>query len=221
MKDIFFKQATDTVVLHNFMSAMGSGCTRCTLSDGKCDPIVYRGNPEADILLVGEAPGKVEQEKGKPFVGPAGKLLDNIMLSIGLDTNKDMCITNSVYCRPTAPYLSGKQNYTPKQEQLEKCQPFVKSFAYIVRPKVIIACGRTALSQISGDPDIRLGEHEGLWRYARWLPVKHNPPGATPMFVMTHPAAILHMGKDPEAQTEKKKQVWKYMQEFRDSWKER
>ena len=55
MKEVFFKQATETIVLHNFMSAVEQGCSRCTLSDHKCKPIVYRGNPEADILLIGEA----------------------------------------------------------------------------------------------------------------------------------------------------------------------
>ena len=209
MKECFYKQATETVVLNNFMSAMEQGCSRCTLADHKHKPIIYKGDPNSDILLIGEAPGKVEQEQRKPFVGSAGKLLDNIMLSIGLSTETDMCISNCVFCRPTAPSYSGKQNYTPKIKQLSTCQPLVKNFIKIVKPKVIIACGRTALMMLTGDSGVRIGQHEGKW-------LKYNN---TPVFVMTHPAAILHKAAWPDEQRAMKAKMWKYMQEFRDSWK--
>lgn len=227
MKESFYKYATETAVLYNFMSCMEEGCSRCTLSDHNHKPIVYRGNPKADILLVGEAPGKVEQEEGKPFVGPAGILLNSIMSAIDLDTEKDMCITNSIYCRPTAPSGSGKENYTPKDDQITICAPFThKLIQNIIKPKIIIACGRVALQQLMNDKDIRIGKCEGQWNTYKYsvqfpAPCRGSKVKEIPMFVMTHPAALLHMNRESERQKEKKKEVWKYMKYFRDSWKEK
>lgn len=212
MKDCFYKYATETVVLHNFMSALEQGCSRCTLAAYGHKPIVFRGNPESDIMLVGEAPGKVEQLERSPFVGPAGQLLDNMMKSIGLSTEDDMFITNAVYCRPTAPKGSGKQNYTPKDVQVERCTPFTEALIKnVIKPKIIIACGRIALQQLTGDKNIKIGQYEGKWIETH----------GTPTFVMIHPAALLYLGDKTEAQSKKKRQVWLYLQEFRDSWKEK
>ena len=211
MKTIFYKQAMETVIYQQFCNAFDSGCTRCTLSNHGCPPIIYRGNPKAPIMVIGEAPGMEEEKQKLPFVGPAGLLMDKIMAAIGLDTEKDMLITNSVFCRPTAKQYSGRQNYTPKKEQIVRCWPFVEKQIELLKPKILIACGRTALTQLIDDGTVRMGPYEGQW-------VKHYSTG-TPVFVMTHPAAILHKEPWPEDQRQMKIKVWKYMQDFRDSWK--
>jgi DNA polymerase len=212
MKDIFYKQAMETTVYQQFCNAFKFGCSRCTLSDHGCPPILCRGNPDSDILLVGEAPGLVEQQQMKPFVGPAGELLDKIMAAIGLSTEDDMLITNCVFCRPVARQYSGRQNYTPKKDQIVRCWPFVERIIELTKPQVIIACGRTALSQLTGDTNIRIGPWEG-----RWLKYKDE----IPMFVMTHTAAILHKAPWPDEQRQMKIKVWKYMQYFGETWKEK
>lgn len=220
MKECFFKQATETMIIYNFKKAFEYGCTRCSLSERDTQPILYKGNLDSKILLVGEAPGKVEEEQKTPFVGPAGKLLDNIMGAISLDTEKDMCLTNSLYCRPAAPENSGKQNHTPKAEQLKQCQPFLHNFIKIIRPDVIIACGRTALHQLTGNNKLKMKDHEGKW--TEYIKFGNGSVGIKlPMFVMTHPAAILHMSKDIESQKKKKKEVWQYMQYFIDTWEKK
>ena len=219
MKECFFKYATETVVMYNFIDAFDDGCTRCTLSNNN-KPILMRGNESAPIMLVGEAPGKVEEEQGAPFVGPAGELLDKILTSIDLDLEHDVLMTNACYCRPAAPDGSGRQNYTPKTEQIQICKPFTESLIRIVQPRAIIACGATALKQLSGDDSVRMKDWEGLWTcYTRFGEGRHNQD--IPMFVITHPAAILHLGNGTTAQKEKKLQVWEYMKFFRDTWEKR
>lgn len=199
----------------NFAACFSDGCTRCSLSvhqEGH-PPVLYRGNPESKIMLIGEAPGKYEQRDGSPFVGPAGILLDKIFSAIGMDTNRDMLITNIVYCRPTAPDGSGKQNYTPKTDQVARCWPFGEKAISLLDPRIIIACGRPALQTLMGDNKMSMGAYEGRWldRHGRKV------------FVMMHPAALLH--KESKVPREEflasKKKVWEYMQYFRDTYKEK
>ena len=136
-----YDQLIASKTVEEFNSIITRGCTRCSLSEHHCGPIVYRGNTNSQILLLGESPGKVESELGKPFCGPAGKLLDTIFRStVELNTDKDMILSNSAFCRPVAPTNSGKQNYTPKLDQLDRCLPFVEKLISLINPKIIIAC---------------------------------------------------------------------------------
>jgi DNA polymerase len=210
MKDVYFKYATETVVFSNFCMSFDGGCTRCSLSEHGCKPIIYRGNPKTNIMLIGEAPGKVEQEENRPFAGPAGKLLDKIFESIELGT-ENLFITNSVFCRPIASEDSGKQNYTPKEEQLAKCWPFVENLIQIVRPKIIIACGKVALSQLKQDSKVRLKDYEGQWSEYKNIP----------LFTMIHPAAILHKSSCKKDYDELKLKVKTYMEEFKNTWQKK
>jgi DNA polymerase len=207
MKDQYFRYATETVVLSNFCMAFEEGCTRCSLSEHGCKPIHYRGNPKAPILLIGEAPGKVEQEENRPFAGPAGKLLDKILESIELGA-ENVFITNSVFCRPIAEDNSSKQNYTPKEEQLEKCWPLVQNLIKIIKPKVIIACGRVSLSRLTNNKDVKLSEYEGKWSEYKGVP----------MFTMIHPAALLHKSSCKDEYDIVKLKVKTYMEEFKNTW---
>jgi len=120
-------------------------CKRCSLSEHKDNQIViYRGNPNAEIVLVGEAPGMVEAKLGEAFVGPAGVLADKIFASVNIDTNKDMFLGNICLHRPVAEKGSGKQNYTPYAEQTKLCKPYILKMIELINPKIVIAFGRVA-----------------------------------------------------------------------------
>lgn len=190
-----------------------SNCNKCSLRNKRCSPIVYKGPLNADIMLVGEGPGKVEEEQGEPFVGPAGTLLEKIFNSVDMSLN-NFILTNCIYCRPIAPEGSEKQNLTPTQEQLDICTPYLKEFIDLVDPKIIIACGRTALSVLFNDPKVRLGHFEGNWTYyARKGKKDIN------MFAITHPASLLYLSEYPEKEYETKMKVWNYMKLFKDSYR--
>lgn len=184
-------------------------CKDCSLCDWH-KPIIYRGDRSASIALVGEAPGKEEEKENLPFVGPAGQLLNKIFDAIGLCT-EDMFITNVLWCRPRAPEGSGRQNLSPKIKQIKKCWPYTRDLLEILEPKIIIACGLPALKSITGMHNPRMKDYEGRW-------IDGN--SQTKIFVMRHPASILHLSKDSEEQHKVKKQVWQYMQHFRDTYKQ-
>jgi uracil-DNA glycosylase len=212
--------------LNSFVNKFKFGCKKCSLSNDRSNPIIYRGNPQAKILLVGEGPGLVEEQEQLPFVGPAGKLLDTIMKSIELDTNKDMILTNSVFCRPAASFGSGKQNNTPEQKQLEACKEYLYSFIKIIQPKIIIACGRIALLQLTEKYDIKIGQYEGRWIDYKYtipfpLPYKGMEVRSIPMFVMTHPAALIHKKAkcSEEDYIKTRDKVKSYMKEFQITYK--
>lgn len=115
-----------------------SNCSRCTdLQAGRHTIVVDRGNPFAKIALIGEAPGENEDLEGKAFVGRAGQLLDKIMESIGLNTNKDTLILNVVKCRPP-------ENRAPRPSEAQNCLPFLQWQLNSVKPKVIVLLGATA-----------------------------------------------------------------------------
>lgn len=212
MKECFYEQATTTSILYNFEAAFEFGCTRCTLSNDN-KPIIYRGNTKSDILLLGECPGKIEEEEKKPFVGPAGQLLDKMFAAININTNEDMCISNTLYCRPAAPKGSGKQNYTPKPEQIEQCLPFMEKFVELINPKILIACGGTALKTLKRENSLRVSDYEGKW----------DEYNGINMFTMCHPAFLIYKEANgsKEEYINAKRKVWNYMQYFRDTYKEK
>jgi DNA polymerase len=214
VKQDLYKRATeDARTLQEFAGCFLSGCDRCSLSIHQAgyNPVVYRGNPYTGIMLIGEAPGMVEQQTGRPFVGPAGELLDKMFNSIGLDTNSDMLITNVVYCRPTAPTGSGRQNYTPKDDQIARCWGFGRRAREIANPKILIPCGLPAAKLMLDDNSILMKDVEG-----RWLK-SYDERDA---FVIRHPASILHLSSKPDIQLRVKQRVRKYLQHFRDTYKE-
>jgi DNA polymerase len=205
MKIENYKRATEASTVQEFCKGFEEGCSRCSLSVHmkKALPVIYRGNPEAKIVLIGEAPGAEEYKCGKPFTGPAGEQLDKLMAGLGINTDRDLFITNVAYCRPEAPKGSGKQNYTPRKDQVAMCFPFTRKLIDIVKPLVIIACGGTAAKELLDDATATVGGTEGRWF--------HYGDDAIPLFVMRHPAAWLHLSDKPKEQFEMKKMVWEYM----------
>ena len=115
-------------------------CKKCPLWETRKNPVFGEGNPNSEIMLIGEAPGRREDEIGRPFVGQAGKLLDEIFREIGL-SREDVYITNVVKCRPPG-------NRQPTKREVKSCSPYLDKQIMLIRPKVIIAMGNTAASYI-------------------------------------------------------------------------
>jgi len=117
-------------------------CARCPLSEGRTNIVFGVGDPKAAVMFVGEAPGKNEDLKGEPFVGAAGKLLDELLGSIGL-TRGDVYIANVLKCRPPG-------NRDPLPAEVGTCTPFLERQVELIAPKVIVTLGRHATKHVLG-----------------------------------------------------------------------
>jgi DNA polymerase len=111
-------------------------CKRCKLSDKRNNVVFGEGSPGADIMFVGEGPGREEDRQARPFVGDAGKLLTNLIVKLGLE-RADVYIANIIKCRP--PY-----NRNPEEDEIASCRPFVEEQINIIKPKVIVCLGKVA-----------------------------------------------------------------------------
>lgn len=112
-------------------------CADCALSTTRTNVVFYRGNPEAKFLVMGEAPGRDEDEEGKPFIGQAGKVLDRLLSISGLDPVKDVFVMNVVGCRPP-------NNRPPKREEILACCSRTSYMIELVNPNVVLLLGATA-----------------------------------------------------------------------------
>ncbi|MDD3840232.1 MAG: uracil-DNA glycosylase [Clostridia bacterium] len=170
------------------------GCSRCRLCKGRNSIVFGEGNEDADIMLIGEGPGRDEDIQGKPFVGKAGQLLTKILNAIDLDRG-DVYIANIVKCRP--PY-----NRVPTPDEAQACIPILRYQTAVIHPKIIVCLGSTAAKYIIHQ-DARITQIRGEWinRKGYWL---------MPTF---HPAALLR-------DVSKKKLVWEDFKKIRDKYKE-
>lgn len=119
-----------------------SGCARCRLAQTRTQVVFGVGNPDADLMFVGEAPGFHEDQQGVPFVGQAGKLLDRLLAGIGL-TRDDVYIANVLKCRPPG-------NRDPMPDEKQSCEPFLFRQIALIEPKVIATLGNHATKQLTG-----------------------------------------------------------------------
>lgn len=157
-------------------------CRRCRLCDGRTQSVFARGNHDAELFFVGEAPGADEDRIGKPFVGAAGKLLDRILAAMRM-TEDDVYIANVAKCRPP-------NNRPPEPDESMACGPFLERQIELVRPRVIVSWGRTPTSFL-------LKKSESMSRLrGRW----HEYMGV-PVLVTWHPAYLL---RNPDA----KRDTW-------------
>jgi DNA polymerase len=115
----------------------------CSLKRGAKNTVFGQGVPNAPIMLIGEAPGATEDEEGVPFCGESGKLLDNMLATIGISRHKNAYITNTIFWRPPA-------NRRPTEEEIEQCRPFVEEHIAIINPKLLILVGSTAVESLLG-----------------------------------------------------------------------
>jgi uracil-DNA glycosylase family 4 len=154
-----------------------SGCTRCRLAEGRTQVVFGVGNPEADLMFVGEAPGFHEDKQGFPFVGQAGKLLDKLLAGIGLDRSK-VYVANVIKCRPPG-------NRDPMPDEIEACEVHLFKQMSLIEPKVVATLGNFATKLLSGkqlgitrvhgqEQEVTLGERRVL------------------LYPLYHPAAALY-----------------------------
>lgn len=145
-----------------------SACTRCELCNTRTNVVFGVGNRSADIMFVGEGPGEQEDLQGEPFVGPAGKLLDD-MLSI-IDLNRqNTYIANIVKCRPP-------RNRDPFDVEQNACIDYLRNQVALIQPRIIVCLGRVAAKRII-DPDFRITRDHGTWieRSGIWMTAIYHP----------------------------------------------
>jgi uracil-DNA glycosylase family 4 len=121
-----------------------SDCTRCRLAESRTNVVFGSGNPDADLMFVGEAPGFHEDQQGLPFVGQAGKLLERLLAGIGL-TRRDVYIANVLMCRPPG-------NRDPQPDEIQACEGYLFRKIELIQPKVVATLGNFATKLLSGRP---------------------------------------------------------------------
>ena len=162
-------------------------CTRCKLHQQGRKQIVFGvGNPNADLMFIGEAPGADEDEKGEPFVGRSGQLLTNMIKAMGIE-REDVYIANIIKCRPPG-------NRQPERDECETCSPFLMRQIATIKPKAIVALGAVAAKTLLAI-NSPMSELRGRWYDFR----------GTKLAVTYHPAFLL---RDPR----QKKEAWKDLQ---------
>ncbi len=156
-------------------------CSACQLAARRTNVVFGEGVLDSAVMFVGEGPGEQEDLQGRPFVGPAGQLLDRMMAAIGLSRAENAIICNIVKCRPPG-------NRTPSPEEGDKCLPFLRAQVDIVRPRIIVCLGATAVRHIF-NPESRITRMRGQWldRKGFWITATY------------HPAALL---RDPSRKAE-------------------
>jgi uracil-DNA glycosylase family 4 len=157
--------------LEEHEKAIGT-CRNCPLGDSRTHFVYGVGNPHADVMFIGEAPGREEDLKGEPFVGRAGQLLDRILAAIDF-RREDVYIANILKCRPPG-------NRDPLPEEIESCMPYLLVQIELIKPKIICALGRIA-AQALLDTSTPLGKLRRRWHEFNGIP----------FMVTYHPAALL------------------------------
>jgi uracil-DNA glycosylase len=144
------------------LAAEASGCTKCKLAGGRTQVVFGRGNPASDLVVVGEAPGGEEDRQGLPFVGPAGKLLDLLLLAVGFPRDR-VYICNVLKCRPPG-------NRDPQPDEVTSCSPWLHRQLEVIRPRVLLAVGKFAGQMLSGS-EASISRLRGVVHSYRGIPV--------------------------------------------------
>jgi uracil-DNA glycosylase family 4 len=158
------------------LARQAAGCVRCPLSEHRTQVVFGVGNPDADLMFVGEAPGRDEDIRGEPFVGRSGKLLDRLMAEeLGVD--RSACyIANVVKCRPP-------DNRDPKPDEILSCRPYLAAQLELIRPMVVVTLGNFA-TKLLLETDLGITKVRG----------RSYPMGAFQLVPTYHPAAALRSG---------------------------
>lgn len=170
-------------------------CQKCELAKNRTNVVFSDGVPNHKIMLIGEAPGYWEDQKGLPFVGKAGQLLDKILASVGFSRN-DIYICNTIKCR-------SPENRNPLPEEKEACFDYLKGQIEILKPKIILVCGNVALNTM-------LPEERGITRArGKWF----DGPYGSKMMPIFHPSYLLR--NDARTKGSPKWLMWQDIQEIR------
>ena len=164
-------------------------CRKCPLCSGRKNVVVDRGSRSAKIMFIGEGPGAQEDIRGKPFVGPAGQLLDKILASVGF-SEENAYIANIVKCRPPG-------NRDPLPEEQEACINYLRHQLLLVKPRIIVCLGRIAAQRIIS-PDFKITSQHGTW-------IERKGYSITAAY---HPSALLR-------DVSKKRPTWEDFKEIR------
>ena len=174
-------------------------CTKCELSETRTNSVPGKGNFKSDVIFVGEAPGKNEDEKGEPFIGIAGKKLSGALESAGISRD-DIYITNIVKCRPPS-------NRVPKTNERETCREYLKQEIKIIKPKIICILGNTVFNSILGGSEIM--------KYRGKVAQKDKQL----YFITVHPAATIYNQKLVDVFKEDIKKLFKITRELKNDKK--
>ncbi len=183
------REAAPAERLQGIRNELGD-CTRCKLHGGRTNLVFGVGRPDADLMFVGEAPGRDEDRQGEPFVGRAGQLLTRIIEAIDL-RREDVYIANVIKCRPP-------QNRNPERDEVDTCRPFLFAQIDAVRPRVIVALGSFAVRTLLDDERMPISRARGrvyACRGAKLVPTFH------PAFLLRSP--------------DRKRDVWEDMKRVR------
>lgn len=161
------------------LKAAVAGCVKCGLCKSRTKTVFGTGDEKAKWLFIGEGPGRNEDLQGEPFIGPAGKLLDNMLLAMGLKRGENAYIANIVKCRPIG---ADGRDRPPTPEEAAACRPYLERQIALIKPAILIALGKTAgLSLAGGEPDTPVAQLRGkVHRY-----------NGLPLVVTYHPAYLL------------------------------
>ncbi|MFZ5982260.1 MAG: uracil-DNA glycosylase family protein [Patescibacteria group bacterium] len=178
------------------------GCQKCILRSSCSQVVPGEGNPGAEILFIGEGPGKKEDELGRPFVGAAGKFLDEMLGIINLK-REDIFIANVVKCRPP-------ENRDPLPEEVSACWPWLLSQIQIIQPKLVVTLGRHSMGRFF--PEKKISEIHG-----RALRKEMSEIGRQVFFTMYHPAAALYNGSMRETLIKDFRKIPKVLEKIKSS----
>ena len=171
-------------------------CQKCPLSKSRTNTVFSDGVPNSNLVLIGEAPGYWEDQKGLPFVGKAGQLLDKIFASVGLSRQNDVYICNTIKCRPP-------ENRNPLPEEKEACKEYLQAQLDILKPKIILVCGNIALNTM-------LPNERGITRArGKWF----DGPYGSKMMPIFHPSYLLR--NDSREKGSPKWLMWQDIQEIK------
>ncbi|HEX3345444.1 MAG TPA: uracil-DNA glycosylase [Polyangiaceae bacterium] len=174
------------------LAAEVAACTKCALATTRTQTVFSRGNPDAQLCFIGEAPGADEDARGLPFVGRAGQLLDRMVVAMGLSPETDVYVCNILKCRPPG-------NRRPEPEEMAACFPYLHEQLALVRPRVIVALGNTAVGALL-DTKLGITKVRGQWKLYR---------GQTLVMPTYHPSYLL---RPSPQQVEAKRQTWEDLQ---------
>lgn len=174
-------------------------CNNCSLAQSRTNIVFSAGVPNSKLMLIGEAPGYYEDKQGEPFVGKAGQLLDKIFASVGLSRKENIYICNTIKCRPP-------ENRDPLPEEKEACRAFLDAQIEILKPKIILLCGKVALNSM-------LNTTTGITRVrGKWF----EGPYGSKMMPIFHPSYLLR--NDSHEKGSPKWLMWQDIQEVKKAY---
>ena len=178
------------------LRAAVKSCERCKLCPTRTQTVFGTGNEQASLMVVGEGPGADEDASGEPFVGRAGKLLDEMLKSIGRSRKDNVFIANVVKCRPPG-------NRDPEADEAEACRPYLEQQIKLVKPKMILALGRIAAQRLL-QTDEPLSKLRG--------PIHAYGPDKTPLFITYHPAYLMRSPREKAKSWDDLKKVYRFLE---------